>query len=349
MESICRKERLSVNHPIDFVLPWVDGNDPAWRAEKQRATAADASGDGRDIRFRDWDLLRYWFRGIETFAPWVNKIHFITWGHLPSWLNTGHAKLHIVRHEDYIPKEYLPTFSANTIEMNLHRLEGLSEHFVYFNDDMFLLRAMQPEAFFQNGLPCDTAAMNPADTLQLSRAGSDDRVNHFAFNDMQYLNRRYTLRSTVKSHPGKWLNYRYGTYAIRNLLLLMWPRFCGFVDFHLPQAYLKSSFAAAWADEENILRHTCLSPLRSDQDVNQWYVRYRQLAENRFVPVKPITDASFCIDGSDALHKVIRTAAKPMICLNDSPLITNELYETEKERLQKSFETILNQKSEFEK
>lgn len=338
-----------MHHPIDFVIPWVDGSDPVWQAEKQRISGGEASGDGRDIRFRDWDLLRYWFRGIEKFAPWVNRIHFITWGHLPSWLNEAHPKLNIVRHEEYIPKEYLPTFSANTIEMNLHRLEGLAEHFVYFNDDMFLLRAMQPENFFQNGLPCDTAAMNPADTLQLGRSGSDDRVNHFAFNDMQYLNRRYQLRNTVKAHPGKWINPRYGSYMIRNLLLLCWPRFCGFVDFHLPQAYLKSSFAAAWQDEPNILHQTCLCPLRSDQDINQWYVRYRQLAENKFVPVKPVADASFTIDGSAVPHQAIRSADKPMICLNDSPQITAEQFETEKKRLQLSFENILPDRSEFEK
>lgn len=339
-----------MEHPVDFVLPWVDGSDPAWQAEKNsRLHTGREAGDGRDIRYRDWDLLRYWFRGVEKFAPWVNKIHFITWGHLPSFLNTAHPRLHIVRHEDYIPGEYLPTFSANTIEMNLHRLEGLAEHFVYFNDDMFLLRAVKPESFFRNGLPCDTAAMNPADTLQLSRPGSDDRVNHFAFNDMQYLNRRYALRSTVGAHPGKWINPRYGSYMIRNLLLLFWPRFCGFVDFHLPQAYLKSSFASAWQDEENALHRTCLCPVRSDQDLNQWYVRYRQLAENLFVPVRPVSGASFTIDGSDAPHRAIRTAQSPMICLNDGPGITNEQYEAEKKRLQASFETILPDRSEFEK
>lgn len=338
-----------MEHAIDFVLPWVDGSDPAWQAEKKKLAAREVGGDGRDIRFRDWDLLPYWFRGVEAFAPWVNRIHFITWGHLPPWLNTGHPKLNIVRHGDYIPWEYLPTFSANTIELNLHRLGDLAEHFVYFNDDMFLLRPMQPEMFFQNGLPCDTAAMNPADTMQLNRPGSDDRVNHFAFNDVQYLNRRYPMHATVKAKPGNWINLRYGSYAIRNLVLMLWPRFCGFVDFHLPQAFLKSSFEAAWAKEPHVMDRTCRSSMRSDQDINQWYVRYSQLAENRFFPVKPIAGASFTIDGGDLPHQAIRSAEKPMICLNDSPQITDELFDSEKLRLQQSFETILSRKSAFEK
>ena len=137
---------------IDFVMPWVDGSDPAWREEflKYRAlqapqgepacdtgTAAGAV-DASEERYRDWDTLRYWFRGVERFAPWVNRIHFITWGHLPAWLDTAHPKLHVVRHADYIPSPYLPTFNSCPIELNMHRIEGLAEHFVYFNDDTFL-------------------------------------------------------------------------------------------------------------------------------------------------------------------------------------------------------------------
>ncbi|MBQ6357217.1 MAG: capsule biosynthesis protein CapK, partial [Solobacterium sp.] len=40
-----------------------------------------------DNRFKDWGLFKYWFRGVEKFAPWVNKIYFITWGHVPTWLD----------------------------------------------------------------------------------------------------------------------------------------------------------------------------------------------------------------------------------------------------------------------
>ena len=64
-------------------------------------------------------LLKYWFRAVEAYAPWVGQVHFITWGHLPEWLNTQCPKLHIVNHEDYIPEKYLPTFSANPIELNI--------------------------------------------------------------------------------------------------------------------------------------------------------------------------------------------------------------------------------------
>ena len=71
---------------IDFVLPWVDGSDPAWRAERSRRAGCE-EGDSSDVRYRDWGTLRYWFRAVDKFAPWARRVHFITWGHLPAWLN----------------------------------------------------------------------------------------------------------------------------------------------------------------------------------------------------------------------------------------------------------------------
>ena len=67
---------------IDFVLPWVDGSDSAWI--KQRNEYLGIKNDQtQDSRFRDWENLQYWFRGVEKFAPWVNHIYFVTWGHIP--------------------------------------------------------------------------------------------------------------------------------------------------------------------------------------------------------------------------------------------------------------------------
>ncbi|MEI3411918.1 MAG: hypothetical protein V8Q57_00820 [Blautia sp.] len=57
----------------------------------------------------------------------MNQIYFVTWGHLPNWLNISHPKLKVVRHEEFIPPDYLPTFSSNSIELNLHRIKGLSK------------------------------------------------------------------------------------------------------------------------------------------------------------------------------------------------------------------------------
>lgn len=93
-----------------MLLPWVDGNDPEWQEEKKntRIQKGIFSVDDRKERYRDWDNLHYWFRGVEKYAPWVRKIHFVTWGHIPAWLDTANPKLNIVRHEDFIPGEFRP-------------------------------------------------------------------------------------------------------------------------------------------------------------------------------------------------------------------------------------------------
>ena len=72
---------------IDVVILWVDGLDPAWLRQK-REYLPPAEGDSDSAnRYRDWGLLPYWFRAIETFAPWVRKVHFVTWAMcLPFWI-----------------------------------------------------------------------------------------------------------------------------------------------------------------------------------------------------------------------------------------------------------------------
>lgn len=146
---------------IDFVITWVDNYDPIWQKEFHTyLPQSQCTDDTRNIRYRNWDNLRYWFRGVEKFAPWVNQVYLVTCGHIPDWLNTNAPKLHLVKHSDYIPNEYLPTFNSNAILLGLHHIGGLSEHFVLFDDDCFLIDKVKPERFFRKGLPCDKAALN---------------------------------------------------------------------------------------------------------------------------------------------------------------------------------------------
>src|SRR5699024_4961874 len=189
----------------------VDGNDPEWQKEKMLYDESN-KGDKRNIRFRDWDNLQYWFRGVEKYANWVNKIHFVTWGHVPEWLNTEHPKLNVVKHEEYIPERYLPTFSARPIEINLHRIPGLSEKFVYFNDYMFLLNKLTPEDFFIKGKPCDTAALDIAVKRDEVHATS-------VFNSLLIINKHFNKKDSIKNNFGKWYNFKNGYPAIKTLLL----------------------------------------------------------------------------------------------------------------------------------
>ena len=90
--------RISANQPenresfpIDFVVTWVDNQDAAWKSEKEHYEKimgiCQDLGDNGEERYRDWELFRYWFRAVETYAPWVRNVYLVTWGHVPQWLN----------------------------------------------------------------------------------------------------------------------------------------------------------------------------------------------------------------------------------------------------------------------
>ena len=97
---------------IDFILPWVDNEDPQWQESLRKWLPADSGAfDASAARYRNWHLLRFWFRGVEKYAPWVRKVHLVTCGQKPHCLNYDHPKLHFVNHEDYLPADALPVFN----------------------------------------------------------------------------------------------------------------------------------------------------------------------------------------------------------------------------------------------
>lgn len=326
-------------YPIDIVIPWVDGNDPLWQNEK--CAYSSDSGDARVNRYRDWDNLQFLFRGIEKFLPWVRTVHFVTWGHIPDWMNSACPKLHIVNHKDYIPEEYLPVFSSHPIEMNFHRIEGLADHFIYANDDMFFLQPMEREDFFVGGYPVDSAVQN---VLQFHRV---DGIDHIVANNLTYLNTNFNKRKTMKDHFGKWFSLKYKTALFNNAYLLAFSNFTGFVDYHIPYAYLKSTFELLWEKEWDALDKTCRHRFRSKEDVNQWLARYWQFAAGWFVPCMPNRGGLLSIGPDDKVIKdVIVNQKYPMVCLSDDD--PNLAFEYEKSYLIDLFLQILPEKSSFE-
>ena len=139
---------------VDFVFPYVDGNDPIWQeVYKEERRKNDLPTRISNVRFRQWDNLKYLFRGIEKFAPWIGNVYMIVSNkeQVPEWVDTN--EVNIVLHSDIIPEQFLPTFNSCTIEMFLGNIKGLSERFIYANDDMFFLRAVEEEDYFVNAVP----------------------------------------------------------------------------------------------------------------------------------------------------------------------------------------------------
>lgn len=99
-------------------------------------------------RYVDNEELRYSLRSIERYAPWVRHIFLVTNGQIPSWIDMESSRLTIVAHEDIYPDlSHLPTFSSPSIESHLHKIPGLADNFLYFNDDVMLNQPVWPEDF----------------------------------------------------------------------------------------------------------------------------------------------------------------------------------------------------------
>lgn len=329
------------NDPIDFVLIWVDGNDPKWQ-EEYRKYKGESEGDYRAHRFRDMDTLQYWFRGIEKYAPWVNKIYFVTCGQKPDWLNTEHPKLVCVDHKDYIPEKYLPTFSSHTIELNLHRIPGLSEHFVYFNDDTFIVNPVKPGDFFQNGLPCDSAVINYAAPRQFP-------LNLVPFVNTAIINRNFVKKEVMKKHADIFFTLKYKKYLLKNIQFIMGKFFPGFKYFHLPSSFLKSTFEEVWEKEFDVLDETCSHKFRVLTDVNQWLMQNWQICKGNIYPRSVNVGYYGSIEDKKELMKTvekIRHSDYKLICANDAGI---EEFELMKRKVKQAFERILPEKSQFEK
>lgn len=342
---------MEPNTGIDFVITWVDGSDPSWQREKalyggqkQISDAEASSADMREVRYRNHGLLAYWFRGIEKFAPWVRRIHFVTWGHLPEWLNVAHPKLHIVRHEDIIPKEFLPTFNCNVIEWHLHRIEGLAEHFVYFNDDVFPICHLKETDFFRNGKPCDMLAFQP-----IVANPTNPVMSHLLLNNMLVISKYFDKRANVRTQPGKYFKIGYPPlYFFYNLLEMAFPKFTGFFTVHGAVPFCKQTYREVWEKEESQLLETASNRFRGKNDLMIYLLRDWQKLSGNFHAQNLLKDFAYFELSEDnrRLCRTIKRQKKKMICINDANEVID--FDHAKKELEKVFEEILPEKSSFE-
>ena len=323
---------------IYFVIPWVDGADPVWQEKKRRYHTG--CGGVEINRYRDWGTLKYWFRGVDKFASWVNKVYFITDNQIPEWMDVDCSKLTVVQHTDYIPGQYLPTFNSHSIELNIHKIKNLSEHFVYFNDDMFIIRPVKPTLFFRNNLPCDDEVLSPIIMDKISDIGKT------CANNMSIINKHFSKKKVIADSFWKWFSPCYGKQLLRTFCLIPWRHLPGFYNDHLPQAFLKSSFQSVWSAEAKLLDEVCTHRFRDyGRDVNQWLIRYWQFCEGKFMPVSPKRGICFTDVCREALTAIYRQRY-PLICINDSE---EQDFERHQKELLKAFEHILPEKSIFER
>ena len=328
---------------IDFVVMWVDGGDPIWQAKKaEYSKSVDTSKNSMNSvkAYRDWGTFKYWFRGVEKYAPWVNKVYLVTDQQKPSWLNIASEKLVLVDHSDILRKDYLPVFSANPIESNIHRIPGLSEHFVFFNDDVYLTAPVEPTDFFsEDGLPKYNTALSP---IIPERYGT----GHFQVNDMEIVTSYFSRDEILKN--GKFLSFKQGWKNILKTLLYRNSKFiCGFWENHLAHPLLKSTMELVWEKETAILEKTSASRFRNPADTNVWLFKYWQIASGKYEVADPKLGDLFSLDNVDSdFWKLLNSGKYKIMCINDGFNVQDE--EQVMTDFIKAMEELFPEKSSFE-
>ena len=229
-----------------------------------------------------------------------------------TWLNIDHEKLVVIDHTDIIAKEYLPVFNSNAIEMNLHRIKGLAENFVYFNDDMYLTAPVSTNRLFQAGLPVDMAVLSPI--------VAEEKMGPLIFKLMIWRSLISILLEMRSLKNGRILSLKYGKNLIPFITLQLPSKFiCGYYEPHLPLKFKRSTFEKVWEKESQILTETTATRFRDKSNVNLWLFRYWQLATGEFVPKN--TDKlgnlySLSNDNSQIFSDLV-TSKHKIMCIND--------------------------------
>lgn len=292
---------------MDIVITYVNSLDPEWQKEYEKYTNTPIL----EKRFRDWGTLRYLMRGIEKNMPFIRKVHLVVAqeSQIPEWIDRN--EVHVVLHSDIIPAEYLPTFNCNPIEMHLHRIEGLDEEFLYFNDDMFPLKPCSPGEFFCEG------------------RGVIGMSHHLLSLDM--------YKKICRNSDN----------AARNALGMK-GTVCFLRPQHICSPMLKSMCEEVYDKSERLILNT-LTRTREDNNLNQYlfldYMYLKGKILNRRLSKKHL---SLGIASASKLRRFLEHPTHTLACINDVQM-SEERYREIRDTLLEAFDRILPQKSKYEK
>lgn len=331
---------------IDFVITYLDGADPKWVKERNKYRNLQQKGtahENGESRYRNMDNFNFLLRSIEKYTPWVNKIHIVTWGHVPDWLNINHPKINIVNHKDFIPEGYLPTFNSNAIEFSFDKIFGISEHFVNFNDDMFLNAPMKPVDFFEKGLP----------RLQIMLAPFMPSDSLFS-NNILALNKIVDTESLVNK---KMFSLKNGFFAcLSNIYILpmlkFYGKYLGFREDHLPAPHTKKIYKEVREKLPEYFEFVGQSKFRNSQDIksiSHWVMLDYARATNRFVPMNSFKFGKLVnLSANIDFESLFQTKYK-ILCLEDGDFVSEKDFASIVKKMNNAFEKKFPNKSKFEK
>ena len=292
---------------MDIVITYVDGNDPVWKKDYEKHTNVPVM----QKRFRDWGTLKYLLRGIETKMPFIRNVYLVVSheSQVPEWADRDNLK--IVLHSDIIPAEFLPTFNCNPIEMHLHRIPGLDEEYLYFNDDMFPVGDCREEDFFLNGKPVI------------------GYYRHLFATNMYKKICRNSDRLARKA-----LGMKPSVFFTR-------PQ-------HICSPMLKSECEKLYAMVEPEVRATSSCRTRTGENLNQYlfldYMNYKGLVIRKKISNKHF---SVSVASPQELKSFLQNPDRNLVCINDVHL-SDKRYEALRNAILDAFESAFPVKSKYE-
>lgn len=328
---------------IDFVVTWVDGNDKNWVDKKNETPRNEYSvnNSDEDSRFRDMQIFTYWFRAVEKYTPWVHKVYLITDNQVPEWLKTENSKLEVVDHKDILDENMLPTFNSNAIELSINNIASLSEHFVLFNDDVFINKPMKPTDFFdKDGNSKDAKSYNfmvPTTEFQRTPFNSIVLINKL-FKKEPFMNDFWRLLMTLNLKP-----------VIKHIATIVSSGIPGYYDYHVAISYKKSNFDEVSRIFYKDWQLTRNAHFRSQTDISHWLVRYYQLEKKQYSFRNPRKNRFYSIDEVQKIVKDIKLGKHFLIDINDSDDMNDDEFNENCHIIASSFQEKLPNKSSFEK
>ena len=293
---------------MDVVITYVDGNDPIWKKDYEKTTNVPVM----EKRFRDWGTLKYLLRGVQYKMPFIRNVYLVVSheSQVPDWVDR--SELNIVLHKDIIPEEFLPTFNCNPIEMHLHRIPGLDEEFLYFNDDMFPVGNCKPTDFFRDGRPVIGYYKHLfASGMYKKICRNSDRLARKAL-------------------------------GMKSSCLFTRPQ-------HICSPMLKSQCEELYAKVEEPIRHTSASRTRTEENLNQYlfldYMNYKGMVIKEKISNKHF---SVALASPESLKEFLQNPTRNLVCINDVHL-SESRYEKLRGAILDAFESTFPQKSRFEK
>ena len=309
------------NSQIDIVIPFYNDSDKLWSEILYEYMSEEGSNDRQVIgeeRYRDWENFKYWFRGVEENCKWVNKVFLVvaSESQIPEWLDRNNPKLRIVLHEEFIPRDLLPTFNIMTIENYFCRIEDLSDNYVYCNDDYFFLNPTTAGMFFVDDYP--VYRNTKAEIHKLDTSGEDGTF-------YQTLNNGMDLQVKICGDKAHW-------YALDHLPVSHKKNFEKEIINTYYDEFIRANNTSRFRSRDNYSNHVFLCLYK---DLEPYYI-FDNYRNSCYVSVRKDTDFNQYKD-------------KQMVCFNDTQLLSKEDFIEVKNKMLDFLESKLPNKSSFEK